>query len=340
MFRQLISGILTLVFVVSFVDAAWSQAAQTQIPSRGDLEGSFYIQGEARYADGTAARSIVLTLSVETGGTIGTPITDLSGTFTFNGLMPGNYVITSSVPGYQSLSVPVQVLMGPVEGLYLMFKPTEISHPVSPNGSPVVSVSELEIPENARNEFGKGIRDLFAKNYAEAAAHFEKAVTDYPRYTRAFELLAMASANLGHFPEADRAVQRSMDLAPESPRVYAYLGYVNAKENHAAEAKAAFEKSIQMRDNYWFPHLELGRLLLSQKDPGAAYPHLVRAEELHPQVPSVHVLLYNALLQLGRDKDALEELDGFLAHFPNDPQAVRARQMRTDLAKSVAGQSH
>ncbi|MDE3137031.1 MAG: carboxypeptidase regulatory-like domain-containing protein [Acidobacteriota bacterium] len=343
MFPRWISGLLAFVLVMSFVGAArCQQTAGPQLPARGILQGPdiFYIQGEARYADGTPARNIVLTLDVDAGGRIGTSITDLSGTFTFNGLMPGNYVITSNVPGYQSLRVPVQVTFGPVEGLYLMLRPIETSNPVSPNGSPIVSVAQLEIPQNARNEFEKGIRSMFAKNYADAAAHFEKAVSDYPRFTRAFELLAMTSADLGHFPEADSAVQKSLSLAPNSPRAYAYLGYVNAKENHATEAKAAFQKSIQLRENYWFPHLELGRLLLSQKEPGAAYPHLFRAEQLHPQLPSVHILLYNDLLQLGRDKDALAELDSFLTHFPDDPQAAHARQMRADLAKSVAAESH
>jgi tetratricopeptide (TPR) repeat protein len=343
MFPRLVSGLFVLALVMSFSGPArCQQAAQSENPASRNFQSaiSFYIQGELRYADGTAARNIVLTLDVDAGGTISTAITDLSGTFTFSNLMPGNYVITSNVPGYHSLNVPVQIGIGPVEGIYLMLKPIEPSHPVSPNGSPIVSVAELEIPQNARSEFVKGVTSMFAKNYAEAAAHFERATAAYPKYTRAFELLAMTSADLGRFPEADRAVQKALSLAPQSPRAYAYLGYVDAKENRAAEAKAAFEKSIQLRDNYWFPHLELGRLLLSQKDPAAAYPHLRRAQELHPQGPSVHILLYNDLLQLGRNEEALAELDEFLTHFPNDPQAARARQMRADLEKSIAVQSH
>jgi hypothetical protein len=333
MLPRLLPGVVVLAFLGSFAEAAQFPASRFPHRDPGNLPS---LSGEVWYAGGRAAGRVPVTLSNAAGGTVGTVMTDASGSFYFDGLVPEDYIITVDVPGFRPLNYTVSLDAGSVMGLRLWLTPLPVRSPSLLGVSPVVSVSELEIPQNARNEYLKGKGSMAAEKYADAAGHFQKAVSDYPKFTRAFEMLAVADTNLGHFLQADLAIHRCLELAPKDPRAYADLGYVNAREKHAGRAKAAFEKSIQLAGNYWFPHLELGRLLLSQKNAAAAYPHLVRAHQLHPQVPAVHILVYDDLLELGRERDALAELDSFLAQFPKDPQAVRARQMRAALAQSIA----
>jgi lipoprotein NlpI len=337
MLPRLLPGAVVFAFLVSFADGAQFPNSQFPDQSPNDLPT---LSGEVWYAGGGAAGRIPVVLNNAAGGTIGKVLTDASGSFYFGGLAPEDYIITVDVPGFRPLNYPVNLDAGSIVGLRLSLTPLPVESRSITGVSPLVSVSELEVPENARKEYEKGKSSMAAEKYADAAAHFQKAVSGYPKFTRAYEMLAMANANLGHFSQADRAIHRSLELAPKDPRAYADLGYVNAREGHAVKAKDAFEKSIRLAYNYWFPHLELGRLLLSQKHAAAAYPHLLHAHQLHPQVPAVHILIYDDLLELGHEKDALTELDSFLAYFPKDPQAARARQMRAALAQSIAARSH
>src|SRR5215831_17196006 len=64
-------------------------------------------------------------------------------------------------------------------------KPARESTP----GSPSISVIELNVPRKASTEMNKGM-DAYSKGDMEkATAHFEKAIAEYPRYARDYDML-------------------------------------------------------------------------------------------------------------------------------------------------------
>lgn len=265
--------------------------------------------------------------------------TDQAGVFQFTGLQPGNYEINVDVPGYTPVQLPVQLSITPLTGLIITLSPVASPVPHA-GGSNTISIEQLKIPERAREEFLKGIQSLDVGKPADAAAHFEKAVKIYPSYSQSYRFLAAADADLGRFPQAKEAIQKSFSLDRDNPHTYAYLGYVYLMEKDFPQAQQAFQKSISLLDADWFAQLELGRLLLEEKEPANAYPHLLRAHQLRPTLAAVHLELYDDLLMLGRKKDAVAELDDFLTHFPTDPRAAKIRQLRQALSQSLASQTH
>jgi len=67
-----------------------------------------------------------------------------------------------------------------------------------------------------------------------------------------------------------------------------------------------------------------------------AYPHLMRAHELNPGAPTVHLNLYNAQILRSDYRAAVAELDEFLKLFPDHPQAEPARRQRRALTADSA----
>jgi tetratricopeptide (TPR) repeat protein len=312
--------------------------ASRQSP-QGSSVAALFIDGEVHFTDDHPKESILVSLNSELGGMVNQATTDQAGVFQFGGLSPGNYEINVDVPGYIPVHLPVQLSIAPLSGLILTLSPLPPSAPHAA-GPSVISVEQLKIPDRAREEFARGMQSFDAGRPGDAVAHFEKAVKIYPSYSQSYRFLAAANADLGRFPQAKEAIHKAFAIDQNNAHTYAYLGYVYLEEKDLPQARQAFQKSISLLDADWFAQLELGRLLLEEKKPAEAYPHLLRAHQLHPALASVHLELYDDLLLLGRRKDAVAELDDFLAHFPNDPRVAKIRQLRQALSQSLASPSH
>lgn len=297
------------------------------------------VSGEVHYENGDPAGMIPVRLDTATGAMAASVSTDDSGSFTFRNLPFGSYEVVIAQPGYHPLRVAVAGQNFPVGGLMLTLVPYKPSvSPAQPTG-PTISVDQLRVPEKAHQELVRGQKSLEGGKSADAVVHLQKAVTIDPQYAWAFMLLAAAYADQGVFSRADSAIHQALQLDPDNAHGYAYLGYVYDKEGHSAQARQAFERSIHLLDEDWYAHLELARLLLREHEPAAAYPHLLRAHQLHPQLASVHLLLYDDLILLGKKQEALAELDDYLARFPNSPETPKIRQMRVSLAQSLGSQA-
>lgn len=271
------------------------------------------------------------------GGLVHTTYTDLSGHFSIGGLRPGNYDVSVTVDGYETGHWPVAIRFTSVLGLTFSLTPsTSESGKASPNGSDTVSVRELKIPGKARKEFEKAVASEAHGKTDEAVKHWKKSIEIYPRYAESYMELSRVYADRSEFAEATAAAERAVAIDGKNARSYTSLGYVFLKEKNLSKAKQAFEHAVRLSDTDWFSEFWVGQILLVEKDPKDAYPHLLRASQLHPQLPDVYVLLYNDLLMLGRGKEALAQLDQFLKRFPQNPLAEKAREKRKELEKSLA----
>ncbi|GAC1632514.1 MAG: hypothetical protein NVS9B14_05850 [Candidatus Acidiferrum sp.] len=128
-------------------------------------------------------------------------------------------------------------------------------------GPPTVSVSELHAPKKASAEMNKGM-DAYAKGDLEnAAAHFEKAVAEYPEYARAYDMLG-AIAMKG----ADR-------------------------DNAKRKAKDFFSKAIAADDSFWPAYVDLARMDLQDQDYAGAESLLGKVIAANPSRPDAMALL-------------------------------------------------
>lgn len=272
------------------------------------------------------------------GAIFQTVYTDASGHFRFNNVPTGSYFVEIRMPGYEPVRQPIRVEFHPIINLVLTLKPTNFGQPkgqVATGSDSVVSVRQLLIPNKARDEYRKGAKNADQGKTEEAIKHWKKAIKIYPKYAESYMQLGRVYADRGEFDKATEFAYGAIDIDGRNADSYVVLGYVYLKAKDNANATKAFQKAVRLSDTNWFSQLWLGKLLLDQKEAQDAYPHLLRASELKPDMPTTYVILYNDLLMLHRTKDALATLDAFLERFPKNPLAKQVREKRKKLAKSL-----
>lgn len=294
------------------------------------------IQGSVALPDGNPAKNIYIQLQPEGGaGLLQTATTDSAGHFSFDtGGAAGNYDIVINLQGYRPVRQFVMV-NGPVT--YVSIALTAMPGHAAPAGG-MVPAANAGVPPPALEQYQRGLAAGEKGNSKDALSAFEKAVKIDPSFADAYRHLSALYADQNRFPDADNAIQKALKLQPENADSYAYQGYVYVREKQIDKAQAAFARSLSLSKDDWFAHLELGRLRYDQGQYDQAFPDLQFAHRIHPQALSVHLLLYDDLIRLKRDKEALAELDEIVRLFPKAPEAQKMEQVRPALAAAAAKQ--
>jgi Tfp pilus assembly protein PilF len=313
----------------------------TQVPTLGVCRancpstGAPQIQGEVRLPDGTPVPNVTVQLSPQaSGGSVATAVTDSSGMFDFANVGVGySYTLQVNVPGYLPVSRSIMTFTM-ITSADVVLEP-QPSGP-KPSKHALVSVERLRVPRGAIAQFKRGERQMARGKSRAAEASFRKAIRIFPDFAESYMKLSALYADEGRFAKANRAIQHALRLQKDNSEAYGYLGYVYVKEKHPKKAVQAFHRGIHLDMDNWFAQLELGRLRYSQKQFRRALPHLLLVRQIHPQLLSAHLLLYDDLIRLNRLKEALHELDDFLSRFPHCRQAPQLRKVRAALAASLS----
>jgi|SRR5579875_19927 len=325
----------SFILLASVLLSAACLHAQQQ-PARG-LDGSpqqkATIEGKVTLPGGDPVSLVYLQLEFEgAGGMVKSATTDSSGDFSFSGAIIGqNYNITGVVEGFQPINKLVMVTS---DWTYVTI--TLVPLPSANTANIAKPYAKVSVPAKAQEQFEKGLKNMDSGKPSDAEKNFKSAVRIDPQLAPAFLRLSVIYSDQKRFPEAERAIHRAMAIDKDSPDNYAYYGYLYVKEGQPDKAQQAFEKSIRMGPSCWFAQLEMGRLLYDQKSYPGALPHLKIARKLHPELASANLLLYDDLIRLGRDKEALAALDDFVARFPKSKEAAQMRKVRPALAAAAA----
>jgi tetratricopeptide (TPR) repeat protein len=137
--------------------------------------------------------------------------------------------------------------------------------------------------------------------------------------------LASVYRRLGRLDEAERLVNRALDLAPDSAALFCTRAEIALHRGHEPAAHRALDEA-EARDPLLARVFDLrGRTCWVQERRDEAIDAVQRALELDPMSVEAHLLLANMLRAVGRTAecaavlDALEELD---------PGNAQARQLR------------
>lgn len=278
--------------------------------------------------------SIQVRLETNTGYMMSQVWTKNSGRFEFYNVACGTYVLAVDVSGYYPIRKIVDHSYEPAEGLMLQLIVDE-SQTTSRSGA-VVSLQELQVPQAAREEFEKGLKAVAEKKPERATRHFEKAIELHPEYGDAYVQLALAHLQQGKYADTRQVAERAIAQDDRNARAHAVLGVALREEGRLEASATALQRSVEIKEDSWFSQLELGRTLLGLLRMDDAYRHLIRAHELNPEAPSVHLNLYNAHVLRSDYRAAVAELDEFLKLFPDHPQAEPARKQRRALTADSA----
>ena len=141
--------------------------------------------------------------------------------------------------------------------------------------------------------------------WPQAIDEVQKAIALRPNYWRNHSEGGYANYRAGKLEEAARAYQRVTELQPDSARGYHMLGTVQQSAGDLTSALANYEKATSIRPAA-STYSNVGTVLFWRGNYTGAADAYTRAIALAPHQPDLHANLGDALLKLGRRKEALQ----------------------------------
>lgn len=269
-------------------------------------------------------------------------LTDGDGYFTFNlaamsvlGGLPQrvsgslvNCEVRVSAAGYYPLSYPVeqQPGMGSME-----IGTLKLQRIASVPGS-YVSLTSLLVPDNARKEFEKALKDLEKNRFDSAQQHLEKAVSLYPAYAAAWNALGQRYLASRKPEEAKQSFEKAITADSHYIQPYLNLASLQLQNQQWQDAVGTAGKILEQDSSIGLAHYmqAVGNFNLHHLE--AAEKGAREAEKQpHERIPHVHVLLAEIFLQKQDYKNAAAQMRTYLEEAPDGSFAARVKKGLADI---------
>jgi tetratricopeptide (TPR) repeat protein len=268
----------------------------------------------------------------------GETISGTDGRFRFDGLLPTDYVIeTEETPVFKPTRTRIRIYQHTVQegtnthvNLTLPLKETTT---VAPG---VVSATlDVEVPGRARERYERGRSAAAAGDARKAVREFRAALEAHPAYYAARLDLGKELRKLGNFSEALEALEPLRAAASDQAEPLIEIGIANMGLGRREAAAAALREAVKLDGGSWSAHLYLGYALLDVNDEEAE-PHFWRALKINGKAAAkAHLALARLADKYGFHKEAIEQLDAYLAIEPNAPDAAAVRELAEKLRKKL-----
>jgi len=280
-------------------------------------------------------------LEAAEGGSAGDCQTIDGGKCVFNVPSSGVYMVRMSERGFKEVSVRVE-LIGNSRGyatLELQPNPKE-APPEAPSAAPagdpnLVSALDLNVPENARQEFEKGQGALKENKLDAGVSHLRAAIKLYAAFPQAYTLLGTAYLEQKNWKDAEAALRKANELDPKFPDAYLELGAVFNQTKEYPQAETTLLKGLELKPEAAAGHYELAKTYWALGRWKDAAPHARQAVAGMPDLAPAHVLLGNVMLRESNAQGALHEYQEYLRLDPNGSMAPGVRQMIEKIQKAL-----
>jgi len=243
----------------------------------------------------------------------------------------GNYEIEVSALGYLTARQEVQVVSTmhpePIE-IVLERDPSAIN----------LDVSAEVIPSKARKNVRQAVSLLKIGELAEAEKHLEAAYKLAPSNSDLNFLFGYLYFQRRDFARAGTYLTAAASLSPHNAEALTLLGRVGlAREDYPA-ARSALEQAVLADDDNWLPHNLLADAYLRQKEYSKARDEaqiaITKGQREGKTIASpAELVLAQALIALGREQEAIQELDLFLKDSPQNPMVYQVQKLIEELKK-------
>jgi tetratricopeptide (TPR) repeat protein len=330
--------------VIVCVLASVASVTHAQFP--GTAGAPQEISGTVRYAaDSRPAEHVVVRCSGSGG--INEQVTDANGRFKFF-VTAGTYDCTVRVAGYRTETRQLTILQS---GDFLDIRLREDGSPKAAT-SAAASVVDVNVPANARTEYDKAMAAAALgkkENFTDAAAHLEKAVSIYPKFSEAYLALGNMYAELQQYDKAEAAFRKTMELNPKAANAFFALGQMYLLQKKNEDAEKVLLQGLQIDDRSAMGHLNLARTYVAMaakiKDENENRPFRVKAYDqvnealkYDNEMAMAHWIKANLLISVGRDADAQKDFEEYLRIEPKGPFASSAKGFIDRIKKEMASE--
>jgi hypothetical protein len=314
-----------------------AQAQQEKRAMRSALRISVFV----RDASGSPAPAgINVRLEADPGGLIDQQMTDSSGKVTFLPKAFTTYVLTIHERGYRDVLRPVDLSHTPTAGVSITLVPVpdqdDVTTPIGEESN-LVSAVDLSIPAPAKKEFDAGEKLLQDKHDVRGSiGHFRKATELYGSFSQAYVMLGLAYLQDQRLKESQAALEQAVRLDSRSGAGYLTLGACLNQQKDYAGAEKALNRGLELEPESPEGQYELAKNYWAQRRWREAEPHALKAETLAPKIAGVHVVMGNILLQKRDNAGALREFNEYLRLDPKGSMSDGVRAMVSKLEKAQA----
>ena len=256
--------------------------------------------------------------------------TDRDGMVEFYNVPVGNYHMLASGEGIQETDSGLFEVdpRKTSQYLYIRVRRTQDAEKTTtPSGAATISTADLNIPENARQEFDKASDLIAAENWNKALEHLNKAVAIYPKYAAAYNNVGVVYARLGNRTQEREALNKAIGLDDHFASAYTNLGRMAIADRDFATAETLLNKSAVLDPSSAPTLVLLANVELLNQHYDEAIANARRAHAL-PDAPHAlaHYVAGRALAHKNLVPDALAELQTFLNEEPVGPRADAVRR--------------
>ncbi|HXH68595.1 MAG TPA: tetratricopeptide repeat protein [Candidatus Limnocylindrales bacterium] len=201
-----------------------------------------------------------------------------------------------------------------------------------------VAANRLKVPGKAEKEFLKGKDAGEKKDWAEATKHYQAAIALYPDYDLAYNGLGQALASGGDNGGARSAFEKAIQINDNFAAAYRNLARISLSEHKFEEMDNLLTRSLSAEPlNAWaLAYAAYAELQLHKFDDAIAHARKAHSVK-HDGLASIHIVAGRALEEKQRPSEALEEYRLYLQEDGTGRDAERAREAVTRLSTSSPG---
>lgn len=153
----------------------------------------------------------------------------------------------------------------------------------------------------------------------QALAALDRVGKDYDKFSGYHIERARALTLMGKTDEALQAARSAQRLAPGSAQPYLLMGQIYTGRGDNKAAREMFARAAELSATDAGPHLALGRLAQSEKNPDVALREFDAALTANPKSIGAAHAKAALLVQQNRTKEAIQFTEGLVQREPNNP---------------------
>lgn len=254
------------------------------------------------------------------------------GQFHFRNLRPGSYSVSIFLRGRGEVRRTVVISPAFADEKAVVYlsiplpPPTTTTNPDRARRRNTVSLTQLSIPDSAREAYAAAQRDLAKRLTEHAITHLKQAVALAPKFAEAWNSLGVIAYQTKDYPLAEQYFRTALATDSNGWTPTVNLGGVLLNLNRPEEALPYNLRAVERRPNDALANSQLGITYYHLQQWDTAEQYLSTAERLDPSHFSHPQLMLAQIYARRGDKEAtVRELHNYLSRFPDGPVSDQIR---------------
>ena len=213
-------GVSQLLAWLMILSIGWVEAKDRSTPSSAVLHA---VRGRVIPIGGQPLGAAKVRLATDAGKEIGERLLPYEGTFAFESLLPGQYLLTLEREDEATIGRPVEIKSYPAPKIVFLeitlnkesASVREIVTDASNHEFSALKESPSHVSRKALREFEQAAKESASGSPAKAIVHLQKAIREQPDYFEAHNNLGVQYQKLRQWDQAIQSYRRAIELAAQ-----------------------------------------------------------------------------------------------------------------------------